>query len=215
MSTSADPAERPLIMMRVYQQVPGVGFVEGFQVGHLCRGLIPFQLANASVLPLAGEILVRKSQTHSSLVISALIIVPQIIVALMAPWVGRTAQNWGRRPLLLIGFAALPIRALGFALISDPLLLLAVQALDGISATVLRGSDSPDHCRPDGRYRTFQLGAGHCWNSIRHWRLNQHNAIRTGRREAEPKRGVFVYRRHRVARNTHDLVSDAGNKTTD
>src|SRR5262249_35927955 len=53
------------------------------------------------------------------------------------PWVGRQAQGWGRRPLLLIGFAALPIRALGFALISDPLLLLASQALDGISATAL------------------------------------------------------------------------------
>src|SRR5215467_214084 len=99
--------------------------------------LFLFQLANASVLPLAGEILVRKSQAHSSLVISALIIVPQIIVAVMAPWVGRQAQGWGRRPLLLIGFAALPIRALGFALISDPSLLLAVQALDGISATAL------------------------------------------------------------------------------
>ena len=173
------------------------------------------RLANASVLPLAGEILVRKSQTHSSLVISALIIVPQIIVALMAPWVGRRAQDWGRRPLLLIGFAALPVRALGFALISDPLLLLAVQALDGDQCNRTRGSHRPDHCRPDGRYRTFQLSAGHCWNSIRHWRLNQHNAIRTGRREAWPERGVFVYRRHRVARNTHDLVSDAGDKTTD
>jgi MFS family permease len=63
--------------------------------------------------------------------------VPQIIVAVMAPLVGRQAQGWGRRPLLLIGFAALPIRALGFALISDPSLLLAVQALDGISATPL------------------------------------------------------------------------------
>jgi MFS family permease len=99
--------------------------------------LFLFQLANASVLPLAGEILVHKSQAHSSLVISALIIVPQIIVALMAPLVGRLAQGWGRRPLLFIGFAALPIRALGFALNSDQLLLLAVQALDGISATVL------------------------------------------------------------------------------
>jgi MFS family permease len=55
----------------------------------------------------------------------------------MAPWVGRQAQSWGRRPLLLIGFAALPIRALGFALISDPPLLLAIQALDGISGAVL------------------------------------------------------------------------------
>jgi MFS family permease len=99
--------------------------------------LFLFQLANASVLPLAGEALVRMSETDSSLVISALIIVPQIIVALAAPSVGRQAQDWGRRPLLLIGFAALPIRALGFALISDPLVLLAVQALDGISATAL------------------------------------------------------------------------------
>ena len=111
--------------------------LKDFRLVIFAAGLFLFQLANASVLPLAGEILVRKSQTHSSLVISALIIVPQIIVALMAPWVGRQAQDWGRRPLLLIGFAALPIRALGFALISDPLLLLAVQALDGISATVL------------------------------------------------------------------------------
>ena len=111
--------------------------LKDFRLVVFAGGLFMFQLANASVLPLAGEILVRKSQTHSSLVISALIIVPQIIVALMAPWVGRRAQDWGRRPLLLIGFAALPIRALGFALISDPLLLLAVQALDGISATVL------------------------------------------------------------------------------
>jgi MFS family permease len=111
--------------------------LKDFRLVIFATSLFLFQLANASVLPLAGEILVRKSQTHSSLVISALIIVPQIIVALMAPWVGRQAQNWGRRPLLLIGFAALPIRALGFALINDPLLLLAVQALDGISATVL------------------------------------------------------------------------------
>jgi MFS family permease len=99
--------------------------------------LFLFQLANASVLPLAGEALVRMSQMDSSLIISALIIVPQILVALMAPWAGRHAQSWGRRPLLLIGFAALPIRALGFALISDPLFLLAIQALDGISATIL------------------------------------------------------------------------------
>jgi MFS family permease len=96
--------------------------------------LFLFQLANASVLPLAGEALVRTSQMDSSLIISALIIVPQVLVALMAPWVGRQAQSWGRRPLLLIGFAALPIRAFGFALISAPPLLLAIQALDGIEA---------------------------------------------------------------------------------
>jgi hypothetical protein len=41
----------------------------------------------------------------SSLIVSALIIVPQVIVALMAPWVGHRDKIWGRRPLLLVGFA--------------------------------------------------------------------------------------------------------------
>jgi MFS family permease len=99
--------------------------------------LFLFQLANASVLPLASEALVGISEANSSIVISALVIVPQIIVALTAPSVGRQAQDWGRRPLLLIGFAALPIRALGFAFFSNPFGLFAVQALDGVSATVL------------------------------------------------------------------------------
>ena len=50
--------------------------------------------------------------------------------------VGRKAQQWGRRPLLLIGFAALAIRGLLFATVRDPYLLVAVQVFDGITAAV-------------------------------------------------------------------------------
>ena len=66
--------------------------------------LFLFQFANASMLPLAGEALAYRGGTNASFVISAMIIVPQILVVLAAPWVGREAQSWGRRPLLLIGF---------------------------------------------------------------------------------------------------------------
>jgi len=62
--------------------------------------------------------------------------VPQAIVALMSPSVGRKAQAWGRRPLLLIGFAALALRGALFATVNDPYLLVAVQLLDGITASV-------------------------------------------------------------------------------
>jgi MFS family permease len=55
----------------------------------------------------------------------------------MAPWVGRQANNWGRRPLLLIGVGALPLRALLFAFITDPPLLLVFQLLDGVSGAVV------------------------------------------------------------------------------
>jgi MFS family permease len=96
-----------------------------------------FQLANASVLPLLGEELGYGRQAYSSLTISALIIAPQIIVAVIAPMVGSRAQTWGRRPLLLLGFAALPLRALIFAASSSPVLLIAAQLLDGVSGAVL------------------------------------------------------------------------------
>jgi MFS family permease len=96
-----------------------------------------FQMANASMLPLAGEALVYSKEVLSSLIFSALIMVPQVIVAIMAPWAGRQANTWGRRPLLLVGFAALPIRALLFAWTTNPMVLIAAQVLDGISGTML------------------------------------------------------------------------------
>jgi MFS family permease len=94
-------------------------------------------MANASVLPLAGEALAYSKQALSSLIVSALIVVPQVIVAIMAPWTRRRANTWGRRPLLLIGFAALPVRALIFAWTTDPIILIVAQLLDGVSATML------------------------------------------------------------------------------
>jgi MFS family permease len=96
-----------------------------------------FQMANASMLPLAGEAFAYSKEAFSSLIVSALIMVPQIIVAIMAPWTGRRANMWGRRPLLLVGFAALPIRALVFACTANPAILIAAQILDGVSGTML------------------------------------------------------------------------------
>jgi MFS family permease len=99
--------------------------------------LFLFQAADASILPLIGGTLARSAGNRSSLVMSALIVVPQIVVALLARWAGRGAESWGRRPLLLVGFGALSIRALLFALIADPVFLIALQTLDGISGAVL------------------------------------------------------------------------------
>jgi MFS family permease len=99
--------------------------------------LLLFQFANASVLPLAGEELAYRIGTDAAFIVSALIIVPQIVVALTAPWVGQQAQSWGRRPLLLVAFGALTVRALLFATTNNPLMLIAIQLLDGVSASVL------------------------------------------------------------------------------
>lgn len=98
--------------------------------------VVLFHLSNAAMLNLAAGEVTAGMGENVQLVIAACIIVPQAIVAMLSPWVGRSAQRWGRRPILLLGFAALPLRALLFAGVSSPYLLVPVQMLDGISAAV-------------------------------------------------------------------------------
>jgi MFS family permease len=96
-----------------------------------------FQMADASILPLVGGALAHSEGNRSIPIMAALVVVPQIFVMLFSPWTGRRAQRHGRRPLLLLGFAALPIRALLFTLTDDPTLLLVAQVLDGVSGMAL------------------------------------------------------------------------------
>jgi len=98
--------------------------------------VVLFHLSNAAMLNLAAGEVTAGMGDNVQLVIAACIIVPQAIVALMSPWVGRTAQAWGRRPVLILGFCALPLRALLFAAVGNPYFLVPVQMLDGLSAAV-------------------------------------------------------------------------------
>ncbi len=99
-------------------------------------GAILFQLADASMLALAVESIGRANSTHGSLIASAMIVAPQLVVAMLAPWVGYFSELWGRKPLLLASFAVQIIRAVFFGFVSSTTLLIAVQLLDGISGAV-------------------------------------------------------------------------------
>jgi predicted MFS family arabinose efflux permease len=98
--------------------------------------LLLFHLANAAMLPLMGSVVTMRSGRWATLLIAACIVVPQLLVAASSPWIGRRAQIWGRRPLLLIGFAALPVRGILFASVTNPEFLVVVQLLDGVTAAV-------------------------------------------------------------------------------
>jgi MFS family permease len=99
--------------------------------------ILLFHLANAAMLPLMGSVLTARSSEWATVLIAACMVGPQLVVALFSPWAGRQAERWGRRPLLLAGLAALPIRGFLFATVSDPYVLVAIQLLDGITATVM------------------------------------------------------------------------------
>ena len=96
-----------------------------------------FQLGNAAVLPIAAAAAQRADGHVVYLLIVAWTIIPQALAAWMSPHLGRAAHHWGRRPILLLGFAPLPLRALLFAGIANPYAMVFVQALDGISAAVV------------------------------------------------------------------------------
>ncbi len=98
--------------------------------------LLLFHFANAAMLPLMGSVLTMRSSEWAIPMIAASIVGPQLVVALFSPWVGDKARTWGRRPLLLAAFAALPVRGLLFAVVTNPVLLVAVQLLDGVTAAV-------------------------------------------------------------------------------
>jgi MFS family permease len=98
--------------------------------------LMLFHLANAAMLPFMASVLTMRSSKWAPLMIAASIVGPQLVVAVFSPWVGRKAQVWGRRPLLLVAFAALPLRGLLFATVTNAYALVAVQLLDGVTAAV-------------------------------------------------------------------------------
>ncbi len=96
-----------------------------------------FTLGNAALLPLLSNTLTRSGEHEASLVVGAAIIVPQAVVALSSPCVGRFAEVYGRRIVLLLGLLSLPIRGIVFALTAAPAAVIAAQALDGLAGAGL------------------------------------------------------------------------------
>jgi MFS family permease len=142
--------------------------VSGFSVLFTCPPLLVyagcamlFHFANAPLLPLVGQKLALAHPAWATAMMSSCIIAAQTIMLPIALFVGRTADTWGRKPVLLIGFAILPLRAALYTLSDDSAWLLGVQLLDGIGAGIF-GAITPlvlaDLTRGTGRYNLAQGG---------------------------------------------------------
>ena len=89
------------------------------------------------MMPQIASVVTPRAGEWATTLVSAYVIVPQLVVAFLAPWIGHYAQAIGRRPLLLTSFAALALRAFLFAIVENPFALIAVQVLDGLSGAIL------------------------------------------------------------------------------
>ncbi len=124
-----------------------------------CGCAMLFTFANAPMLMLMSGTMTAKVG-NPSLLIAACIVLPQVIVALASPAAGRLAESHGRRIVLLLGFSALPLRALVFAATSRPALVIAVQALDGIGGACFGVMLPLIVSDVAGRTRHFNLSLG-------------------------------------------------------
>ena len=147
-----------------------------------------FHLANAAMLPQLGEMLTRGKGTSAAPFMSACIIVTQVVIMSSALFVGRFANLHGRKPLLLLGFGVLPVRALLYTLIHNTAGLIAVQLLDGVANTIF-GVVSilvvADRTRGKGNFNLVQgmlataVGLGAALSTTLGGSLIQHGEFRT------------------------------------
>ena len=147
-------------------QAEGGAGPSGYGVLLRCRPLVTFALcamlfhfANAPLLPLVGQKLALSHPAWATAMMSSCIIAAQLIMLPVALAVGRTADRFGRKPILLLGFAVLPVRAVLYILSDDAAWLIGVQLLDGVGAGIF-GAITPlvvaDLMRGTGRYNVAQ-----------------------------------------------------------
>src|SRR5579863_6012704 len=97
---------------------------------------VMFHFANAAMLPLLGEMLAKGRGRSSMLFMSACVVTTQLVITLLAAWAGRSAGSWGRKPLLLVAFGVLPVRAVLYTLTHHTVALVGIQVLDGVGAGI-------------------------------------------------------------------------------
>lgn len=95
-----------------------------------------FHFANAAMLPQLGEMLSHGSPKAAAPFMSACIIVTQFVIMCGAAFVGTLANRCGRKPLLLLGFGVLPVRAVLYTLTHWAPALIGIQLLDGVANAI-------------------------------------------------------------------------------
>ena len=96
-----------------------------------------FHLGNAAMLPMAGQLLAHAHPHEATIALSACIVTAQAVMVGVAWAVGRAmARGVGRKPVLLLAFALLPVRGVLFACTSSPYAVVGIQLLDGVAAGI-------------------------------------------------------------------------------
>jgi MFS family permease len=118
-----------------------------------------FHFANAPLLPLVGQKLALQFPNEATAMMAFCMVAAQGVMLPIALLVGWRADSWGRRPIFLIAFSVLPIRAVLYTLSDNAFWLIGVQLLDGVGAGIYQALTPlviADIMRGTGRYNLAQ-----------------------------------------------------------
>jgi MFS family permease len=133
----------------------------------LAGSIFLFHAANAAMLPLVGELLTHGREQASALYMAGCIGIARIVMLPVALLTGQFADRIGRKPIFLIGFAAIAVRGVLLSLGKGPLYLIVVQALDGIGIGIFGVVATlmiADVARGTGRFNFLQGAIAACWS---------------------------------------------------
>ena len=102
----------------------------------LTVALTLFNLGNGGMLSLLGQKLVATAADATTWT-ARYVMVAQLVMVPVALFAGSLADKRGRRQLLMVAFAVLPVRAVLSGLIDDPIWLIAAEILDGVASGIV------------------------------------------------------------------------------
>ncbi|SFI96168.1 MFS transporter [Planctomicrobium piriforme] len=97
--------------------------------------VVLFHFANAAMLPLLGQKVSAERPEIASSMMGICIVVAQLTMVPVTILASRKAQT-GRKRVMLLAFAVLPIRGLLYTVTTNPAFLIANQILDGVGAGI-------------------------------------------------------------------------------
>ena len=93
-----------------------------------------FHFANAPILPAVALDVQRLGGSNQ--LMTSTVLTAQLVMVPVSLLTGRFSDRWGRKPVMAIAFWVLPLRILSYAVVHNPKILVALQALDGIGAGI-------------------------------------------------------------------------------
>jgi predicted MFS family arabinose efflux permease len=122
--------------------------------------VVLFHFGNAAMLPMAGQVLAKTHPGADISALSACIICAQLVMVAVAAMVGWALRRGvGRKTIFLVALAILPVRGILFTLTDSPVLVVAIQLLDGVAAGifgVISVVIAADLMRGTGRFNLAQ-----------------------------------------------------------